>query len=358
MSKKSINYSHSWEDPTVLTDALAIGANDRVLSITSGGDNSLALLLMNPQEVIAIDRNPAQSYLLELKKAAAIALPYDVYRAFLGVTASDKRMDLFETISRSLSPDARKWWREHPSYVAKGVIHSGRFERFIGGFARFVLPIIHSKKKREALLSFSEPKAQEEFYRREWNTLLWRLLFSLASSRFTLRKYARDEGMFSYAEVENIPNEYKKRLEKMLFSVPARTNFFLHYAVTGNYSKTLPPYLEQKGYEALRQNDRLSIVTADLTDYLKTVPDDYFSAYNLSDISEALSPEEHGALWKEIVRTAKSGARVAYWTNLVSRPVPAPLQQMVTEEKETAETLRRKDRVFFYGGFHVYSIQK
>ena len=58
MTKQIINYSQCWEDPAVLNEALAINSQDIVLSITSGGDNTLALLLRNPQRVISIDLNP------------------------------------------------------------------------------------------------------------------------------------------------------------------------------------------------------------------------------------------------------------------------------------------------------------
>ena len=62
-----IHYSQCWEDPTTLIKALRISPEDNVISIASGGDNTLALLLENPKSITAIDSNPAQIYLCELK---------------------------------------------------------------------------------------------------------------------------------------------------------------------------------------------------------------------------------------------------------------------------------------------------
>ena len=88
MDENIINYSQCWEDPEILMKALNINTDDIVLSVTSGGDNTIALLLSNPQKVIAIDLNPAQNYLLELKLAATKVLSYDEYLSFLGITES------------------------------------------------------------------------------------------------------------------------------------------------------------------------------------------------------------------------------------------------------------------------------
>ena len=62
-----IRYSQCWEDPACLYAGLDIGPEDDVLSITSAGCNTLALLLKGPRSVTALDFNPAQSHLLQLK---------------------------------------------------------------------------------------------------------------------------------------------------------------------------------------------------------------------------------------------------------------------------------------------------
>ena len=49
---------------------LDIKSDDVCLTLTSGGDNSLNLLLHGARQVVSVDCNPAQSALLEMKVAA------------------------------------------------------------------------------------------------------------------------------------------------------------------------------------------------------------------------------------------------------------------------------------------------
>jgi len=336
-----------------------VTSGDSVLSISSGGDNTLALLSKGPKRVVSIDLNPAQNYLLELKHAAARQLSYAEYLEFLGVRESTQRVDIYKTISSSLSAEAVVWWGTHTNLIRNGIIHSGRFEKFVRFFARYVLPYIHSRKTITSLLSSSEIEAQKEFYETKWNTALWRLFFRIASSRFLLGR-ARQPIMFTQADTGGVAEIYRQRLERHLRTKTVRGNFFLEYNLTGNYVHGLPPYLEENCYQSLRKQDKdsLCIVSDTVLEYFRSTPDTTFSAYNLSDIFEALSDSEHESMWQEIVRTAKPGARIAYWTNLVPRTIPITVAASVTDEHLFAEDLHAKDRVFFYDTFKVHTIVK
>ena len=360
MSTERINYSQCWEDPRILIEALGVNSEDSVLSITSGGDNALALLLLEPKNIESIDLNAAQNYLLELKIAAAKTLGYREYLEFLGAVKSGHRAVLFEKVKSELSPVANTWWSNRPALIKQGVINSGRFERFTAWFARYILPLIHSRRTIQKLLSSRNIEEQRTFYRDTWDSKRWRLAFGLASNRFMLKRYARQQGMFAYTEGQTVADVYRKRLERHLTSVPISDNFFLHYSLTGRYGDVLPPYLEEKGYTRLREVPKavLSVATNDLLSYLQSMPADTFSKFNLSDIFEALSPEQNDLLWGHIVRTAKSGAVVAYWNNLVERTYPSRFSSQIHSETNSANNLHAEDRVFFYDSFHVHTILK
>ena len=245
MNTKIINYSQCWEDPNILLEALSIHPNDNVLSITSGGDNTLALLIASPQKIVSIDKNVAQNYLLELKIAAARSLPYDEYLEFLGVVGSGRRSALFQKVHSSLPRAAGEWWSTHMSLIKRGVIHCGRFERFTNWFARYILPLIHNKKTINKLLSFNNIEEQRTFYRDRWNSRRWKFFLGFFSSRLILGRFARQPGMFMYAEKQAVGDVYRQRLERHLTSVPIAGNFFLHYRLTGQYGDALPLYLQE-----------------------------------------------------------------------------------------------------------------
>lgn len=360
MNKYTINYSQCWEDPEVLTKALNIKANDIVLSVTSGGDNTLALLLCNPKRIVAIDSNPAQNHLLELKLAATNGLNYNEYLSFLGATDSCSRHQSFTKIRRYLTNEANDWWSTNDKLIEIGIINGGRFERFLNLFRKYFLPLVHSTETITKFLSVSSLKLQRKFYKNHWNIKKWRMYFRLATSSYVLKYLARQRGMFKYTEMKIFSDKYLNRLESNIYNIPITSNNYLHYCLTGNFGKALPIYLKRMSYETLKENktNKLSIVTNDLLDHLMSISSNSYSKYNLSDVFEALSNREIDKLWKEIIRTSKKDAIIVYWDNLLPRPVPSKFSDMVKAEKNLQRKLTQQDRVFFYGGLHVYKVIK
>lgn len=360
MKQSAINYSQTWEDPDILLEALSIGPEDRVFSISSGGDNTLALALAGARQVDSIDSNPAQNYLVELKLAAARKLNYEEYLELMGVRSSGRRIALYETARQNLSLGARDWWSARSRLIERGVIHCGRFEQFSRMFALRVLPLTHSRKTILSLLNSQSLEEQRRIYTDVWNTRWWRFLFGLASSRTVLKQYARQRGMFAFAKRREASLIYRMRLQRHLTSVPIRGNYFLRYSLTGEYGDSLPPYLEErnKASLSLMPHSRIVLISADILGYLRSLPENTYSAYNVSDVFEAMTPETNDNLWYEIVRTAKSGARVAYWNNLVPRSYPAELNDRIRSDEEFTKKLQSRDRVFFYGRLFVHTITK
>src|SRR6059036_3809663 len=94
-----IRYASVWEDADVLCAALAPCARGgRVLSIASAGDNALALLTCDPAEVVAVDLSAAQCACLELRIAALRRLDDEALLAFLGVTPSPGRLEIYRQL--------------------------------------------------------------------------------------------------------------------------------------------------------------------------------------------------------------------------------------------------------------------
>ena len=83
---QQVVYSGCWEDTETELAALDLRQGARVLSITAGGSRSLGLLEANPSEVLSVDLNPSQNFLLELKRASALgARDWEQHAAFLGL---------------------------------------------------------------------------------------------------------------------------------------------------------------------------------------------------------------------------------------------------------------------------------
>src|SRR5690242_2872088 len=70
-------YGQVWEDADVLVDALEVRPGHVCLSIASAGDNVLALASQRPSRIIAVDRDAAQLFCLELRIAAYRVLRHE-----------------------------------------------------------------------------------------------------------------------------------------------------------------------------------------------------------------------------------------------------------------------------------------
>ncbi len=73
---RALVYNACWEDPAVDRRALALGPSDTVLVITSAGCNALDYALAGAGRVHAVDANPRQTALLELKLAGIRTLEF------------------------------------------------------------------------------------------------------------------------------------------------------------------------------------------------------------------------------------------------------------------------------------------
>ena len=80
---RSLVYNTCWQDPAVDRQALQLGPEDSVLVITSAGCNALDYALQGPRRIHAVDANPRQTALLELKLAGIRMLEFeDFFRIF------------------------------------------------------------------------------------------------------------------------------------------------------------------------------------------------------------------------------------------------------------------------------------
>src|SRR3954451_20321640 len=169
-----LRYSCVWEDAAVLCEALApVSAGRRLLSVASAGDNTLALLLLDPAEIVAVDVNAAQLACLELKAIAFQELDRTSLLAFLGVLDSVSRWSTYHELRLTLSPWTRRYWDQRRPDIEIGIIHAGRFERYLRQFRRFVLPFIHSSENIQRLREERDAPGREAFYARSWDNWRW-----------------------------------------------------------------------------------------------------------------------------------------------------------------------------------------
>ncbi|KAJ5143761.1 Protein of unknown function DUF3419 [Penicillium bovifimosum] len=117
-------YAFTWEDPRVDHRLLNIGKDDVILAITSAGDNILDYLQKNPRRVHAVDLNPNQNHLLELKVACYSALGHrDMWKIFGDGKHAQFRELLISKLSPHLSSQAFQYWLEHAQVFSSSSGH-------------------------------------------------------------------------------------------------------------------------------------------------------------------------------------------------------------------------------------------
>lgn len=359
-----ILYSQAWEDPQVDLEGLRLGPDDDVLAIGASGDNPLAFVTAGPRSVTALDFNPTQNFLLELKVSAIERLDPLEVQAFLGARATTTpRAVLYGQVRSALSPGAREFWDAHPDLLERGVIHVGRFEGYLTTFRRYVLPLIHNERTRRRLFELETLEEQREFYRRTWDGRRWRVLFRIFFGKTLMGRLGRDPAFFKYVDVEQVGESFRRRAEHALTEIPTRDNWFLEYMTLGEYSRPelrLPPYLRPENHALLRATarEKLRIVTGSFEQFLPTVPEGSFSAYYLSDIFEWMSEEAFHTLLRAFHRASRDGARLTWRNLLVPRGHPAALGDLFEHEPELSRRLHFKDRSFVYGDFVVERVKK
>lgn len=120
-------YGFTWEDPHVDMEHLGLSRDDSILCITSAGDNALHYAACaQPRRIHAVDMNPCQGHLLELKLACIAALDYPTFWRIFGEGQIDNFPELLDLkISPYLSSHAYQFWRMNSQAFSRAFYFRG-----------------------------------------------------------------------------------------------------------------------------------------------------------------------------------------------------------------------------------------
>ncbi len=345
-----INYSSCNEDTNSELRALEISEDDVVLAVTGGGARALDLLTARPKKIIAIDMNPLQNYLLELKMAAIKALNYDRYAEFLGLRGCNERVALYRRICSELSHEARLFWDTQLKMIKKGVLYQGRWERYFKILAWTVK--IFRRKKVKTLFSFADIEKQREFCRAKWNSKLWKSYINFVCRRFFWKYFLRDPGFYHYVPRDfHIGDYIFSSMMKSLDTYLARDNHFFSLLFHSKYTneKSLPIYLQERNYAVLRENlSRIEIVTDSLQHYLRYCPEQSIDKFSLSDVSSFMAENDYLLILKSCLRVTKPKGLFCLRHFLVKRGIPEILRKDIQLFSSLEQELNQTDISFGY----------
>ena len=107
--------------------------------------------------------------------------------------------------------------------------------------------------------------------------------------------------------------------------------------------------------------DRINMCHANLTELLSTSDAGSFDRYVLLDAQDWMDDRQLEALWSEITRTARPGARVLFRTaaepSLLPGRIDAALLNRWAYHADASLAYTKRDRSAIYGGVHLYVLK-
>lgn len=364
-------YPQIWEDPVVDIEALDLQPAQRVLAIASGGCNILSYLTAASVEIDAVDLNAAHIALNRLKIAAASHLEhYGDFRRFFANANSVRNVEIFDAhLVPLLDAKTIEYWNERDwrgrrriSQFARGFYKSGLLGRFIAAAHLSARALGGNPALMTGARSLEEQRA---IFRRELKPLFERrVLQALLDSPAALFGLGIPPAQFeALREGRRMHEVIYERLEHLACDFPLADNYFAWQAFNRGYSTEagapLPPYLQEQNFEKLRgASAQIRLHNISLIDHLEASPARRIDRYVLLDAQDWMTDADLNALWREITRTARPGARVIFRTaghdTILPGRVRASLLSQWNYRADISSRLTQQDRSAIYGGFHLY----
>ena len=365
-------YAQIWEDPEVDMAALELGPASRLVTIASGGCNVMSYLTADPMEIRAVDLNPAHVALLRLKLAAARHLPhYEAFRSFFAEADAPDNLRLYrQFVAPHLAPEVRAYWegrdlpgRRRITMFRRNFYGHGLLGRTIQ--LGHVVCRLHGKRP-ERLLDARDQAEQRRLFEDElapvFDSRFVRALADLPAAYFGLGIPPAQFDALKADAGGSLAALLRARVERLACDFPIHQNWFAWQAFGRRYpgqAPGLPPYLRPEHFERLRARvDRAGIEQITFTDFLRRQDARTVDAYVLLDAQDWMTRAQIAALWAEINRTARAGARVIFRTAGEDSPLPQMLPPELLApwryEEDRSRELHARDRSAIYGGFHLY----
>ena len=374
-------YNTCWEDPRLDRVALEFTPEDNVMVITSAGCNALDYVLAGPKHVNAVDMNPRQNALLDLKISAIRNLPYESIFKMFGEGRLPEAADVYRSTLRSDLPewsqqfwDKKIKWFDNPrkSFYYRGT--SGAFARMIRIYNE---RIVRVKPLLNELLNADTVEQQRKIYDAELREKFWTGLMKFTMNRDTTMSMLG----VPKAQRRQIENQYPGGLvkfiqdcmESVFAELPMKDNYFWRVYMTGQYTpECCPEYLKPDNVQKLKDGllDNVSTHTDSVQGFLEK-QDGKISKFILLDHMDWLSDHFFPLLeseWQAIIDNAADNPRLIWrsgglrtdFIDQVEVTIDGKLQKIapyLSYNKPLADELHVVDRVHTYGSFYIADLK-
>ena len=356
-------YNTCWEDPRLDRQMLNLLPDSRLVMITSAGCNALDYLLDRPAEIYAVDMNPRQNALLQLKIAMIRRGNFDdLFKLFGDGTHPDFK-ELLGGMHGHLHPYAIRYWEAKSHYFRSTPLNPSFYYRGTAGqMAWLALQVFKggSGRVREfiaALQQVTSLEEQRELYERVhpalWNSVVrWMLRQPMA---MTMLGVPRSQIRLIESRFHGgLTGFIQSKLEHVLTRIPFQDNYFWRVYMTGSYTRECcPNYLREQHQSALRNAvGNVTTHSSTLANFLREHPGGY-SHYVLLDHQDWLAAHQPRALaeeWRLILENSHPGTCILMRSaSPVVNFIPEFAMRRLRVNVSLAERLHAQDRVGTYG---------
>lgn len=291
-------YAFTWEDPREDHEILKFSSKDTVLAITSAGDNILAYACLPdpPSKIHAVDLNPCQNHLLELKLASFKSLSQEqVWKIFGDGKILNFRQLLINHLSSEMSSNAFQYWMDKGektfSPKGKGLYDTGS-TRWALRLARAVFTFFGINNYIDELCSCTNLKDQI----RVWQSKVKPTLFNpfvatlLVGNPLFLWKAlgvpANQAELIGDSVLKYVVDTLDPVVHRSLISTD---NYFYYLCLKGKYARNnCPDYLTEKGFRNLTTKRSDGTAPIDNIRLHTDTLNDVFSRLNQKSITIAI----------------------------------------------------------------------
>jgi len=376
--RRALVYNTCWEDPAVDRAAMRLRGGEHVMVITSAGCNALDYLLDGPERLYAVDANPRQNALLELKVAGIRRLGYADFFAIFGLGYHPRFAEIYhKRLRHELSLIAREWWDRHGYWFTSprgsfyyhglaGLVARG-FRLYFGMRPRLAADVRN-------LLDAGDLESQRRLYDRHIAPALWTPALNwLLGRQLTMNLLGvphPQRRLVQAQHADGIAGFVRDAIEYVFRELPVADNYFWRVYLNGAYAPDCcPEYLRPESFERLKSGlvDRITTHTSTVTEFLRAgrQPLTHLVLLDHMDWMSSYHPRALVEEWDAILRRARPGARILLrsahadpdflrWVRI--GPWRQPLDQALNFDHDLARRLHRHDRVHTYAGFMIADV--
>jgi S-adenosylmethionine-diacylglycerol 3-amino-3-carboxypropyl transferase len=334
-------------------------------------------LTAQPESITAVDLNASHVALNCLKLAAIKHLPdYRSLHRFFANAADQRNVADYELLlAPQLDEASRLYWEQRDLFgrrrierFARGFYHYGLLGGFIG--LTHLVSRLHGSDLRKVLeaKTLDEQKVAFDTHLAPlFKKPLIRFLASQPASLYGLGIPPAQYRALAADHPEGMIGALRARVRKLACDFPFKENYFAWQAFARSYGSSadapVPPYLQAENFKTVRAcADRVDVRQISMTAFLAAKPACSMDCYVLLDAQDWMNDADLNALWSQITRTARTGARVIFRTAANEKLLPGRVSEDILRhwkrKDARSDILHARDRSAIYGAFHLYELRE